>query len=58
MSYQSIERRLSLLELEHTPQKDIKYCWIDTGDNKAEKMKAMQAKHPNCNIVSIGWNHE
>ena len=58
MAYQSnIEKRLSLLEVETKPQRQVMYCWLDSNDNEAEKVKTMQSQNPDRNIIAIGWNH-
>ena len=42
MAHQSIvDKRIRLLEMQ-TVERAVKYCWIDAGDNEAEKVKAMR----------------
>ena len=57
MAHQSIvDKRIRLLEMK-APERAVKYCWIDAGDNEAEKVKAMQLQYPENKIISIGWQH-
>ena len=55
MAHQSIvDKRIRLLEMQ-TVERAVKYCWIDAGDNEAEKVKAMRLQYPDNKIISIGW---